>query len=123
MNKFEKLKSEIETKEKELLKLKEELQNIKIYETFAILTLKTNIQEFNDIKLKIEDIVGKNNIEKFEELGKKTLAYEIKGNKEGYYIDFIWYGEKENCTELEKYFRQENNILKYITMRINEEDL
>lgn len=115
---IEELKKEIEIKEKELLNLKEDLKRIKIYETIIILNVNTNIKNFEAIKTKIKEICG--TLQIFEELGIKKLAYEIKGNKEGFYIRFEWEGNEKNVASLEDFMKSNNNIMKFITVRKNE---
>ena len=55
-----------------------------------------------------------------ERLGIRTLAYEIKHNKKGFYYDFRFYTENRNgeITQLEKYFRENDNVLKFITVKL-----
>lgn len=117
--KIEELKKEIETKEKELINLKEQMKKINNYETIIILDVKTNIKEFDLIKKELEEIFQ--NIIEFDELGTKILAYEIKKNKEGYYLEYTWQGMSNDVAEFETYARKEDKILKFLTMRTNEE--
>ena len=52
-----------------------------------------------------------------ETLGKKKLAYEIQGNKEGYYAIFKFYAKSENISDVERNYRIDDNIMKFITVR------
>ena len=122
MNRKE-LINKIENLEKELITAKEKLNNINIYESVMIIDIKITLEKYNEIKERIKEIIGKDEIEKIEGLGIKKLAYKIKENSEGYYYSITWYGNLEKTKELEKYIRQEESILKYITIKINEEDL
>lgn len=121
MNRKE-LINKIENLEKELITAKEKL-NINIYETVMIIDIKITLEKYNEIKERIKEIIEKDEIEKIEELGIRKLAYKIKENSEGYYYSITWYGDSKKTIELEKYIRQEKNILKYITIRKSEEDL
>ena len=56
-----------------------------------------------------------------EDLGKKRLAYEVKNNKEGYYTIFNFYGKSEDIVDLERKYRTDDNILKFITIRQEQE--
>lgn len=86
------------------------------YETVIIVNPK--IKYIGDIKEKILKIIGDLNIENFEDLGNKYLAYEIQGEKEGHYIRIEYYTKEDEIIEnLEKYFKINTDILKYITMR------
>lgn len=88
------------------------------YETVIIVDPK--IQYIGDIKEKILKIIGDLNVEYFEDLGNKKLAYEIKGRKEGHYIRIEYYTKENEIIEnLEKYFKINTDILKYITIKTN----
>ena len=119
MNNIEKLKNEIDIKKKELLQLEEQLKHIHEFEGIAILRIDTNIKKFEEIKRKIKDITSP---KEFEELGTKKLAYDIKGQKEGFYIRYEFEGVENTVTQLESYFRINNNILKFITIRHDGEE-
>lgn len=89
------------------------------YETIIIVNPK--IKYIGNIKEKILKIIGDLNIETFEDLGNRDLAYEIQGEKEGHYIRIEYYAkEDEIIKNLERYFRINSDILKYITIRTNE---
>lgn len=89
------------------------------YETVIIVDPK--IQYIGDIKEKILKIIGDLNVEYFEDLGNKKLAYEIKGRKEGHYIRIEYYTRNNEIIEnLERYFKINTDILKYITIRTKE---
>ena len=52
-----------------------------------------------------------------EDLGKKKLAYEIQGNKEGHYVIFNFYAKSEDISEVERNYRIDDNVMKFITVR------
>lgn len=114
------IKKEIERKENELNELKTQIKDIKTFEAVVILSINTNIKEFEGIKNKIKSIIDKENIKKFEELGIKKLAYMIQKQDEAFYITFEFDGIMETVEELEQYFRINNNILKFITIKIED---
>ena len=117
--KIEELKKEIETKEKELLNLKEELKNINEYETIIIIDVETSIKKYDTMKKEIKEIFQ--NITTLEEMGTKKLAYEIKGNQEGFYLRYEWQGLAIDVAEFETYARNNDNIMKFITVKKSEE--
>ena len=91
---------------------------VKIYETIIIFDpldyeesvtkISDLLQCFTDPKYKI----------KVDRLGVKKLAYPIKKIfTEGYYVVFTWMGTSDNVTELERTCRTTDNILKFITVR------
>lgn len=89
------------------------------YETVIIVNPK--IKHIGDIKERILKIIGDLNVEIFEDLGNRDLAYEIQGEKEGHYIRIEYYTkEDEVIKKLERYFKINTDILKYITIRTKE---
>lgn len=60
---------------------------------------------------------------KEDDLGVKKLAYPLKEEKftEGYYVVFTWMGTSENVAKLERHMRIDDNVLKFITVRRDEE--
>lgn len=56
------------------------------------------------------------------EIGEKKLAYEIQKNKTGYYVIFNFYSKYENIAELERNFRIDDNVMKFITVRQEEQE-
>ena len=56
-------------------------------------------------------------IEKIKELGIKNLAYEVKNNKTGYYVDIEFLANDKDIKNLELYCRKNENILKWIFVR------
>lgn len=70
------------------------------------------------IKKLIKDNNG--NIIQIEDLGRKRLAYEIKKNKEGYYIRFEFEVNPVIISELERIYRIKDEIMKFITVRIDD---
>ena len=59
-------------------------------------------------------------VEKVEELGKKKLAYEVKKNQEGIYVVFYFEANPELIAELERNYRIVDEIIKFITIRVEE---
>ena len=54
---------------------------------------------------------------KVDEEGLKTLAYEIKKNKEAHYMLFTFEAEPSSIAELERIYRITDEILKFIVVR------
>lgn len=80
-----------------------------------------------EIKSLVEDIkniIIKNDgvITKTEELGKKKLAYEIKKCTEGYYIVFEFEANEALISELEKMYRANEDIIKYLNIKKDDEE-
>ena len=57
------------------------------YESVVIINPSLEEEGLKAVIKKFEDLINQNGkVEKVEELGKKKLAYEIKKNKEAYYV-------------------------------------
>lgn len=49
--------------------------------------------------------------------GKKNLAYEIKGEKQGYYFITCFEGTESKVEKIENQLRFNDNVIKFITVR------
>ena len=76
--------------------------------------MKTLIQKFTDI------INNEGKVESVDELGKKRLAYEIKKNKEGYYVIFNFEAKPELIAELERNYRITDEVMKFMVVKEEE---
>ena len=56
-------------------------------------------------------------VEKVNELGKKKLAYEVKKNKEGYYVVFDFEANPSLIAELERNYRITDEVIKFIVVK------
>jgi small subunit ribosomal protein S6 len=73
--------------------------------------LKSLIQRFSDL------INTDGKVESVEELGKKKLAYEVKKNKEGYYVLYNFEAKPELIAELERNYRITDDVIKFIVVK------
>jgi small subunit ribosomal protein S6 len=84
-----------------------------------VLVLKTSLTEANRKKF-IETVkgwFGKTKIAKEEEWGEKTLAYDIKHEKTGFYLNYLL--ESDNLPEdLERKLFASENVLRHLVIRV-----
>jgi len=59
-------------------------------------------------------------IEKTDELGERALAYEIKKRKQGRYVFFVIKSDPAKITILDRIFKLNANLLKFLFVRIDE---
>jgi len=88
------------------------------YETVVIIN--PNLAEDGIKKLiqKFSDLINSNGkVESVNEMGKKRLAYEIKKQKEGYYVLIEFEAVPELILELERIYRITDDVIKFITIR------
>ena len=90
--------------------------NISIDE--SCLPSKIYLGHVKELSQKFTDIINNDGkVEKVEELGKKRLAYEVKKNKEGYYVVINFEANPELISELERNYRIMDEVIKFITVR------
>lgn len=86
-----------------------------------IIIVNPELKYIGDIKEKIFNILGEFHIDSFEDMGNRKLAYKIQEAETGHYIKTEFYAKDyEIIKELERYFRINDDILKYITIKIKE---
>ena len=103
---------------KDLYHNKKEIEGYE-YESVIImnpeLTVAARNESIDNIKSLICNMKG--TIDKIEEIGKKTLAYQIKSHNEGYYVVINFTAKPDVISYLETFYRDDNNIMKFITIR------
>ena len=77
--------------------------------------IKALIERFTDLI----NTAGK--VLEVKEMGKRRLAYEIKKNKEAFYVLFNFEAKPEFITELERNYRITDEVIKFIVVKKNEE--
>lgn len=94
------------------------MENLKKFENVIIIngsyTQKNYTKVLDIVKDYIKDLAE---IEKIEELGLKRLAYEVQGQKNGYYVIFEIKATQENIKNLERFYRINDDVLKFIVVR------
>lgn len=106
-------------------KINEEIKKkreINTYELVYIMAENSMAKDVAEIENKIKRIIKIDNIKKIEHIGMKKLAYEIKGNKEGYYIVFTFRSNIDSVESIEKELRMAEKVIKFICIKNNEEE-
>ena len=93
------------------------------YETIFIINLDGGEEKRKQILEKISGIVEekKGAIVEIDEWGDRKLAYEIKKKNRGYYIRLDYCGDGNLVAELERTFRIDDAILKYMTILLDKD--
>lgn len=94
-----------------------EIQEIPLnkYETICLLKSDTKAKDMDGIIKHMKE--NFKDIKEIKYLGIKKLAYEIQNSKEAYYLRAEMVGTSENVAKLEKYFRLNDNVLKFIIIK------
>ncbi len=88
------------------------------YESVVIINPSVEEDKVKELSQKFTDLINNDGkVEKVEELGKKKLAYEVKKNKEGYYIVIYFEANPELIAELERNYRIMDEVIKFITIK------
>lgn len=91
------------------------------YESVIIINPSVEEQGVKDVIKKFTDLINTNGkVEKVDEMGKRKLAYEVKKNKEGYYAVIYFEANPELIAELERNYRIEDSIIKFIVVKVEE---
>ena len=96
-----------------------------LYEHTIIARQDVSPSQLKQIEEKYSKIVEKFNgdVVKLENWGLLNLSYLIKKNKKGNYIHFKIEGNGDLILELEKNERIDNNLLRFVTIRVKKFDL
>ena len=95
------------------------------YELFFILDSNQNDDEVSTVSGRIKDIINNHEgvVIKEENWGVRTLAYEINKQPKGRYILFFFSALPTVVVALEKNFNVMENVLKYMTIKLNKHQL
>ena len=93
------------------------------YEIMFIVNPNATEDEIDKINAQVEGIVtsGGGQIQKIEKMGKRRLAYEVDKFREGSYVLFAIGANGDIIKECERRLRVMDPIIKYITVRTDEE--
>ncbi|MBI4715456.1 MAG: 30S ribosomal protein S6 [Nitrospirae bacterium] len=90
-----------------------------IYESISILKPSLSEEEIQKIQSRVEGIIRKDgDLIAFENWGKKKLAYDVRKEKRGVYLMFRFRGTGKNIPELERAYRFDDNVIKFMTVKL-----
>ena len=88
------------------------------YESVVIINPSVEEEKLKSLVQRFTDIINSDGkVEKVDELGKKKLAYEVKKNKEGYYIVIYFVANPSLIAELERNYRIIDEVIKFIVVK------
>ena len=91
------------------------------YESVVIINPNLEAESIKALINKFSDLINTDGkVVSVEEVGNKKLAYEIKKQKEGYYIIFKFEANPELITELERNYRITDEVIKFIVIKEEE---
>src|SRR5262245_21505817 len=93
------------------------------YEIMFIVNPKNPEEEIDKVKGQNGGVMtgGGGKIEKIEKMGKRRLAYLVDKQREGFYVLFVIQANGDIIKESERRLRVMDAVIKYITVRTDEE--
>src|SRR3954469_197305 len=93
------------------------------YEVMYIIKPETDGEKIEKLNEAVGKLIEKEGGEvvRMDDIGIKTLAYPIEKKTEGHYVLFEIQGSGQEIAELERRMRVNDMIIRYITVRVDEE--
>jgi len=97
----------------------------KMYESAVLINAALEEDQIQSIISRIKELISSNDgeIKDIEDWGRKRLAYMIKKSKIGYYIIFQFNAYPQIISTLEKFYKLDENILRYISIKLTKNAL
>lgn len=91
------------------------------YETFIIIDPDLSDEERSPIFEKVKDLIKQEKclLVTLDEWGGRRLAYEIKKKSRGYYVRLDYCGTGKFVDEMERFFRIDDRVMKYMTVLLD----
>jgi len=91
------------------------------YETIIIVDPELTDEERAPVLQRVADVVnqGEGYLALTDEWGARKLAYEIKKKDRGYYVRFDFCGDLAVVDEMERFFRIDDRVMKYMTVLLD----
>ena len=91
------------------------------YESVVIVNPNLEEESVKNLIKKFSDLINTDGtVASVEEMGKRKLAYEIKKQKEGFYIVFKFEAKPELIAELERNYRITDEVMKFMVVKEEE---
>lgn len=96
---------------------------MELYESLFIIRPSLTDEETTALINKMKGVAEKSGAQmmRAENWGRKKLAYEVKRERKGTYAFFYFKGPGPVVGELERAYRLEDSIIKFLTVRLEEE--
>jgi len=93
------------------------------YETIVIIDPDLSNEQRLPIFEKLKDLIARQDgfLVVVDEWGDKRLAYEIKKRSRGYYVRLDFCGTGALVNEMERFFRIDDSVLKYMTVLLDKD--
>ena len=97
----------------------------RVYESAVLINATLEDDQIEVILKKIEESISSfgGSIREIENWGRKRLAYMVNKNKIGYYAIFRYDAPPELISKLDRQFQLDENILRYLNIKLSSEAL
>ena len=97
----------------------------RVYESAVLMNAALEDEAIQTVISRIKETVSSNGgeIREVEDWGRKRLAYIVKKNKIGYYVFFRFSAPPDLIPKLERFYQLDDNILRYLTIKLTSEAL
>ncbi len=97
----------------------------KMYESAVLINAALEEDQIQSLISRIKELISSNDgeITDIEDWGRKRLAYMIKKSKIGYYIIFQFNAYPQIISTLEKFYKLDENILRYLSIKLTKNAL
>jgi small subunit ribosomal protein S6 len=91
------------------------------YETFIILDPDLAAEQRASVIERVQEIMAQMGgfLVRIDEWGSRKLAYAIRRKERGYYVRFDYCGSGQMVNEMERFFRIDERVLKYMTVLLD----
>lgn len=95
------------------------------YESYIILDGNFEDPTIEEVITKYDNLLKKNNaeIKNIDRIGRRRLAYQIKKKQNGFYICFEFIADPGVVSKLERTYKLDENILRYLTISMSNNEL
>jgi len=91
------------------------------YESVVIVNPNLEEESIKNLVKKFSDLINTDGkVTSVEEMGKRKLAYEIKKQKEGFYVVLKFEAKPELISELERNYRITDEVIKFMVIKEEE---
>ena len=97
----------------------------RVYESAVLINATLEDEQIQSIISHIKEIIVNSGgeIKDVEDWGRKRLAYVVKKSKIGYYVIFRFYAPPDIITKLERYYKLDESILRFLTIGLSKNAL
>jgi small subunit ribosomal protein S6 len=99
------------------------MASVRQYELIYIVPPETTEDTLNDVQQQVQVVVERfgGNIERTEPWGRRRLAYEIAGHREGVYVFHLINGPAAMMAEMDRRLRVLDAVVRHMAVRVDEE--